>query len=345
MKGRGFHRAVLQLKEFSVKRIQRSSESLKYTIDFRHSPALEVMLGESFALETEDAPSGVYRSLEDAAQLLNPWYLNYSPPMANPVTGPVYVRGVEPGDTLIVHIERLELDEQSATYWRPGHKPLGDSQRWPDLSKPTLVIGYATSGEIVMEEAATWEDGVVKRHPLKLRVRQSPFIGTIAVAPEREVETPGLGQGSWGGNMDVRDICPGTRVLLPCYHSGALLYVGDVHACQGDTEFYGTAMETRSTVTLRCDVIKQRRMPFVRLEKEDSLTSLACAKPLEEAVWRASIQLMEWLVAEHGCSQREAYLLLGVNPDFRVQVYQMAAIDKLRYTVGAEILRRSLPER
>jgi amidase len=327
-----------------VKRIERGPESLKYTIDFRHSPVLEVSPGESFALETEDAPSGVYRSLDDAEQLLEAWYLNYSPPMANPLTGPVYVRGVEPGDTLIVHVEHLELDAQCATYWRPGHRPLGDSQRWSDLGKPTLVIGYAKNGEVIMDEAATWEDGRAKRHPLRLRVRQSPFIGSIAVAPEREVETPGLGQGSWGGNMDARDIRPGTRVLFPCYHSGALLYVGDVHACQGDTEFYGTAMESRSTVTLRCDVLKQRRLPFVRLEKEESLISLACARPLEEAVWRASIQLMEWLVADHGCSQREAYLLLGINPDFRVHVYQMAAIDKLRYTVGAEIFKRSLPQ-
>jgi len=326
-----------------MKRVARSRESLKYTIDFRHSPVLEVELGELFTLETEDAPSGTYRTLDDAARLLEAWYLNYSPSMANPVTGPVYVQGVDPGDTLVVHIERLDLDTQGATFWRPGHKPLGDSLKWSDLSKPTLVIGRLENGEVVMDEAATWEDGKVRRHPLGLRVRQSPFIGTIAVAPEREVETPGLGQGSWGGNMDVRDICPGTRVLIPCYHKGALLYVGDVHACQGDTEFYGVALEIRSAVTLRCEVIKRRRVPFVRLEKDSSIISLACARPLEEAVWRASIQLMEWLIADYGCSQREAYLLLGVNPDFRVNVYQMALIGNLQYTVGAEIFKRCLP--
>ncbi len=326
-------------------KIDRNRESLKYTIDYKHTPLLEVEPGESFALETEDAPSGTYRSLDDAAHLLDAWYLNYSPSMANPVTGPVYVRGVEPGDTLVIEIESIDLDAQGATYWRPGHRPLGDSIAWHDLSKPTLVIGRRLNGEVVMDEAATWEDGRVQRHSLGLRVRESPFIGTIAVAPEREVETPGLGQGSWGGNMDVRDICPGTRVLLPCYHPGALLYVGDVHACQGDTEFYGTAMEIRSTVTLRCDVLKHRRVPFVRLEKAKSIVSVACARPLEEAVWRASIQLMEWLVQDFGCSQREAYLLLGVNPDFRVNVYQMAPIARLQYTVGAEVAKESLPNR
>lgn len=304
---------------------------------------MEVEPGESFALETEDAPSGTYRVTDDAARLLDAWYLKYSPPKANPLTGPVYVRGVEPGDTLIVHIEHLEIDSQAVTYWRPGHRPLGDSLKWSDLSKPTLVIGRIENGEVHMSEAATWEDGRVVRHPIDLRVRQSPFIGTIGVAPEREVETSVFGQGSWGGNMDVRDMCPGTRVLLPCYHRGALLYVGDVHACQGDTEFYGTAMEVRATVTLHCEVIKGSRMPFVRLETATNMVSLACARPLEEAVLRASVQLMEWLVQEYGCSQRQAYLLVGVNPDFRINVYQMAPIGKLQYTVGAEILKCSVP--
>jgi amidase len=325
-----------------MKRIERSPERLNYAFDFRHPPILKVELGESFVLETEDAPSGMYRTPENAAQLLDPWYLKHSPPKANPVTGPVFIEGVEPGDTLVVHIERLELDAQGVTYWRPGHKPLGDSARWRELSTPTLVIGKIHDEQVVMEEVTTWEDGAVARHSLGLQVRKSPFIGTIAVAPEREVETSVFGQGSWGGNLDVRDICPGTRVLIPCYHAGGLLYVGDVHACQGDTEFYGTAMEIRSAVTLRCEVIKHKRAPFMRLEKEGSIISLASARPLEEAVWRASLQLMEWLIDEYQCSPRKAYLLLGINPDFRVNVYQMALMGKLQYTVGAEISKKCL---
>lgn len=326
-----------------MKRVERSRESLKYTLDHHHAAVLEVEPDESFTVETEDAPSGSYRRPEDAAHLLDAWYLKYSPPMANPVTGPIYVRGAEPGDTLVVAIERLEPDSQGVTYWRPGHRPLGDSLRWSDLGKPTLAIGRLEKEEVVIEEAVTWEDGQVRRHPLGLRLPQSPFIGTLAVAPEREVETPGLGQGSWGGNLDVRDMRPGTRVLLPCYNRGALLYVGDVHACQGDGELYGTAMEIRSAVTLRCDVIKGKRMPFVRLETEQSFISVACARPLEEAVLRASVQLMEWLTADYGCSQRMAYLLLGVNPHFRINVYQMTPIGRLQYTAGAEIPKHLLP--
>ena len=326
-----------------MKRIERSPEALKYTIDFRHAPVLEVEPGESFAVESEDACSGMYRTSEDAARLLDAWYLNFFPPKANPLTGPVYIKGVEPGDTLIVQIEGVELDSQGVTYWRPGHKPLGDSLAWIDLSKPTLVIGRLERGEVKMDSAATWEEGKVIHHPIGLCVRQSPFIGTIAVAPEREVETSIHGQGSWGGNMDVHDICPGARLHMPCYHKGALLYIGDLHACQGDAEFYGTAMEIRGTVALHCEVIRGKQVPFVRLENDASIISLACARPLEEAVWQASIRLMRWLIEDYGCSQRQAYLLVGINPDFRINVYQMALVSRLQYTVGAEVLKKSLP--
>jgi amidase len=326
-----------------MKRVERRSDLLKYTFDYQHAPVLEVEPGEPFVLETEDAPSGLYRAAEDAAHLVDAPYTRHSPPKANPVTGPIHIQGAAPGDTLVVHIDAIELDSQSVTYWRPGHRPLGDSARWSDLGKPTLVIGRHESGDVLMDEAATWEGGKVLRHRLGLRVRQVPFIGTIGVAPEREVESSVQGQGSWGGNMDVRDISTGTRVLLPCYHAGARLYVGDVHAAQGDTEFYGTALESRSAVTLRCEVIKGKSRACVRLEKDTSLIALACARPLEEAVWRASIQLMEWLVADYGCSQRQAYLLLGVNPDFHINVYQMAPLGRLQYTAGAEILKKSLP--
>jgi len=132
-----------------MKRVERSPQSLKYAFDHRHAPVLEVELGESFTVETEDAASGSYRCPEDAAHLLDAWYLNFSPPMANPVTGPIYVRGAEPGDTLVVHIEHLALDSQGATYWRPGHRPLGDSLRWGELGKPTLVIGRVEKEEVV----------------------------------------------------------------------------------------------------------------------------------------------------------------------------------------------------
>ena len=168
------------------------------------------------------------------------------------------------------------------------------------------------------------------------------FIGAIGVAPEREVETSSVGQGPLGGNLDVRDMKEGTRCYLNCYHDGGLLCVSDVHGSQGDTEFYGTADETRSELTISCQVVKNKRIPFVRLEKEESIVSLYSFRPLEDAVESAIINLMEWMVTEYSIADRDAYMHTYINPEFRINVYQMAPLGSLQYTAGAEIPRRYL---
>ena len=102
----------------------------------------------------------------------------------------------------------------------------------------------------------------------------TPFVGTLGVAPDREVTTSLDGQGEWGGNLDIRDVRPGNRILLPIFHPGGLFYLGDVHASQGDTEFTGTAAETTAVVRLRLDLIKGKRPPWMRIEKPDSIVAV-----------------------------------------------------------------------
>ena len=134
----------------------------------------------------------------------------------------------------------------------------------------------------------------------------------------------------------------GTKCYLNCYHEGGLLYVGDVHASQGDTEFYGTADETRATLTLNCRVVKNKTIPFVRLEKEQSIVSLYSFRPLEDAVETAIVNLMEWMVTEYGVSERDAYMHACINPEFRINVYQMVRLGRIQYTAGAEIPKKYL---
>ena len=100
------------------------------------------------------------------------------------------------------------------------------------------------------------------------------IIGTLGVVPDREVTTSSDGQGEWGGNLDVRDVATGNRIYLPIFHDGAMFYLGDVHASQGDTEFTGTAAETKATVRVRLDLIKDKRVPWMRIDKPDSIVSL-----------------------------------------------------------------------
>ena len=96
----------------------------------------------------------------------------------------------------------------------------------------------------------------------------TPFIGTIGVAPEREVCTSIDGQGSWGGNLDIRDVAAGNSIYLPVFHNGALFYLGDVHASQGDTEYTGTAAETCATVRVKFQLTKRSRLTSMRIEKK-----------------------------------------------------------------------------
>ena len=312
------------------------TDALKYELDHRDEPLLRVAQGESFVVETYDAQSGTITSADVAPLIAEMPSAKSEPGKGNPVGGPVFVKGAEPGDLLEVTIEKIIVEEQGWTHPGPKGGPLGDSYEWPALHEPYVRIfkhlpgpsGTTRDGKGVFSDKITWD--------------LQPFIGTIAVAPEREVETSTIGQGPFGGNLDVRDMKEGTRCYINCYHEGGLLYVGDVHASQGDTEFTGSADETGAELTLSCRVIKNKRIPFLRLEKDDSIVSLFSARPLEDAVHNAIVNLMAWMVEEYGVSELDAYTHMSVNPDFRVNVYQMARVGRLRFTAGAEIPRRYL---
>jgi amidase len=319
-----------------VQRITRE-QARKYAFDWRDEPLLRVQSGESFEIETYDASTGYFRSAEDLAIPARRPGFDRVPPLANPIGGPVWVAGAERGDALVATIEDILVDDYSWIAVGPRRGPLGESSRWPELSSGyTTKIFHHTPGP-----SGTTRDGT-----LHFDARRSwpitPFIGTIGVAPEREVTTSLDGQGEWGGNLDIRDVAPGHRIWLPVFHPGALFYLGDVHASQGDTEFTGTAAETKSTVRLRLEVVKGRRIPWMRIEKPASIVSVYAYRPLEVAVETATVNLMDWLISDFGFTPTDAYCLVSTCPDFRINVYQMCRLGKLSYVAGAELPRRHL---
>ena len=147
------------------------------------------------------------------------------------------------------------------------------------------------------------------------------------------------GQGAWGGNLDIRDVAPGNRIFLPIFHDGALFYLGDLHASQGDTEYTGTAAETCGTFRLQLKIIKNKKLPFMRIEKPDTIVAVQAARPLEAAVDVATKHLMAWLIDEYDFTATDAYCLVSTCPDFRINVYQMCDIAQLSYVAGAELPR------
>jgi len=322
-----------------MKRITRE-QARKYAFDWRDEPLLRVAPGETFEIETYDASTGFFKTPEDLAIPGKRPGFDLSPPLANPIGGPVYVEGAKKGDTLVVMIESITVDDYSWMAVGPRRGPLGESTRWPELSQQyTTRIFRHTPGP-----GGSMLDGTVHFNQ-NIAWPVTPFVGTLGTAPEREVTTSLDGQGDWGGNLDIRDVAPGNRIHLPVFHNGALFYLGDVHASQGDTEFTGTAAETMSTVRLKFDVIPNKRTSWMRIEKPDSIICVNANKPLEIAVETATVSLMDWLVTDYGFSQTDAYCLVSACPDFRIHVYQMCRIGKLSFVAGAEIPKRYLGDR
>jgi amidase len=297
-------------------------------------PLIKVKPGEQFVIETEDTYNGRIRPTQELPvadfvhEILS----------MNPVGGPVYVEGAEKGDVLVVEVHEIIPDITGVSLIVPGQGPLRDSARWPSCRGPYvrffrhLPSSTGSSGTVIFNEKITWS--------------LHPFIGTIAVAPEDPISAGSdtvTGQGPWGGNLDCRDVCKGARVLLPVFRRGALLFAGDVHASQGDGELTGEADETRAEVVLSCRLIKDREIPFARVDNETSIVQLNVDKPLEKAINQAFLWLIDWLVEEYGFTPRDAYVLLSIDPCVRINVYQMVDIGRLRYTVGVEFPKKHLP--
>ncbi|MBP1724701.1 MAG: fmdA [Deltaproteobacteria bacterium] len=291
-----------------MKRILREQAKV-YCFDRSLPPKLRVSPGEKFVVETEDASSG-YLCKEGQSPLNRPFIDETWPPSANPVGGPIYIEGARRGDLLAIKIEDILVAADQSYTFSARRGPIHDSLKWSQAAEPYTHV-----------------------------LRHEPG---IAVAPEREVLTSIFGQGIGGGNIDCRDMRPGNTFFVNSQNDGGLLFVGDVHASQGDTEFSGVAAETRAEVTLSVEIIPGKKISYPRIETPTSLISLYNSRPLEHAVSRAMFLLMEWMVEEYGFTRRDAYMQVSVNPGVRVHVYQMIPEMALLYTAGVEFPRDCL---
>ena len=265
-------------------------DKLTVVFDRRTPPVASVKPGEVFVVETEDARGGRTRTPETTtpAYLIEMRRQGY---YGNPVTGPIYVEGAEPGDTLAVHIHEQECDTLGYMAYWPFLFHLEDLFPEPRTELFEIRDGYFLFNDRV-----------------KLPVR--PMIGTIGTAPAVEAILSGS-MGRHGGNLDAPEVCAGSTIYLPVEVEGALLALGDCHAIQSDGEL--GQVEMRSVVTLSCDVIKGHSpvMTWPRIETPDALVVVAVGRPLEEALWAALRDLILWLEERTGMSKHEAYLLIG----------------------------------
>lgn len=219
----------------------------------------------------------------------------------NPQTGPIFVDGAEPGDTLAVHIEGIEPTRDFAV-----------SCLIPYFGGLTSTTATRTLQEPLPEKVWVWrlvDDNMLFNEDLGLELPWDPFMGTLAVAPDLEAITA-LAPGPFGGNMDVPDVRPGNTVYLPVWNPGALVYTGDTHARQGQGELCGVALEITSKVTVVFNVIKGKRIEWPRIESPQKIMVVGSAKPMEDAARIAYTELILWLEQDYGYDRWDAYELL-----------------------------------
>ena len=216
----------------------------------------------------------------------------------NAATGPVYVNGARPGDTLLAEILEIKPWNWGAALIIPGFGFLQDTLPGPF----TKVFHYEEGGYI------EWGN--------KLRIPLRPMIGTIGVAPREAITT--LSSGAHGGNLDTTDIRAGSKVYLPVIVEGALFGVGDVHATMGDGEVCGTGVECGAETTIRLDLLRGKTIPRPRIETLEEIMTVASAETLELAIKTALQDMVEWLREEKGLTAEEAYVLISITGDVRI---------------------------
>jgi acetamidase/formamidase len=286
-------------------------------------PVLTVDPGAVISAETHDAFEGkIKHETDKPSEILNFPYLN-------PQNGPVYVNGAEKGDVLAVYIKSIVPR---------GPQPVGTTCLITEFGGLVVTGDTALLNpplpekvkklEVTVEGGVKWSD--------KITLPYEPFIGTIGVSPEIEAISS-LQPDYYGGNMDLPDVGVGAVIYLPVNTPGGLLYLGDCHACQGDGELCGVALEHPTVTTVQVDLIKNWKFKWPRLETDKFIMTIGSARPMEDASRIAYRELIRWMAADYGFDETEAYMLL--TQCGRVRLGNM--VDP-KYTLGASVLKTYL---
>ncbi len=280
-----------------------------------HPPALHVKPGDRVITKTIDAGGVDWNGKSVAAG-------------PNPQTGPFYIDGAEPGDVLVVRIEKLETNRTmaySGSLLSPYTvDPVAIAARTDrDAKRATWTIDKA-KGTARLDQADIQPGGI--ELPLK------PMLGCVGVAPARKEAISTSTPGTWGGNMDYAGMVAGVTLMLPVNEPGALLLLGDGHARMGEGEVAGTGLETSLDVEFTVDIIKKKAIGWPRMETATHILVLGSARPLLEAFQHATTELQKWLQADYGFTERGAQTFMGQAAE-----YEIANVVDPSFTVVAKI--------
>jgi amidase len=253
----------------------------------------------------------------------------------NPLTGPFYIEGAEPGDTLAVKILDLEVDgDQGVGAFAPGFGALNETNYTPMLHPPLpekiwfYPIDHANN-------TATFQALDSK---FSVKIPLHPFFGCIGVAPSASEARSSIVPAEFGGNMDSPEASVGNTVYFPVNVPGGLLYMGDGHAAMGDGEVAGTAIEVPLRARVQLSLIKGQKINWPRFENDDAIMTVGAYRPLDDCVRIAFTELVGWIHQDYGLSELDAYELLS-----KVAKIHLNEMVDPNYVVVASIEKKFLP--
>jgi len=253
----------------------------------------------------------------------------------NPLTGPFYVDGVQPGDTLEIRILDLQVDgNQGVGAIAPGFGALNETNYTPMLHPPLpeKIWFYP------IDQAANTATFKAHDSNFSVRIPLHPFLGCIGVAPANGEARSSIVPAEFGGNMDTPEASVGNVLYLPVNVLGALLYIGDGHAAMGDGEIAGSAIEVPLRVRLQIKVIKGQKINWPRFENEETIMTVGAYRPLDDSVRIAFTELVAWIHNDYQLSDLDAYELLS-----KVAKIHLDEMVDPNYVVVASVEKKYLP--
>jgi acetamidase/formamidase len=303
-----------------------------YTTIGSHEPALHIADGDTVITSTVDA-GGIDRDGNQATT------------GGNPQTGPFFIEGAEPGDTLVVTLDRLTPNRPVGYTASLVAANVLDPEFVREMPERGLVFwNVDVAGRSVrLQGKPDWFTGNAIEVPdtLKdLELPMVPMVGCFGVAPAGGEAISTATSAQHGGNMDYRGFVEGVTVYFPVAAPGALFHIGDGHAIQGDGEIVGTGIEISFDVQFTCRVLKGKRIHWPRGEHGNAIFTVGNARPLDQATQHATTEMLRWLTADYGFDLRAASILMGQAVE-----YDLGNIFDPAYTMVCKMPRRWLPGR
>ena len=283
-----------------------------------HAPALTIADGDTVVAATVDAHGFDHRGNQPADR-------------PNPMTGPFFVEGAEPGDALQVSIEGIAMTCDTGWTFQTLSANVVDPDavpRFPARVKTGWIIDRDVG-------SASLADPPPALHGWSIAIE--PMIGCFGVAPGMGQAISTATSGRYGGNMDYRGFCPGAEVMFPVSVSGALFFLGDVHARQCDGEIVGTGIETAAEVTFTVRVIKNKQIGWPRGTNATEFFTIGNARPLDQALQHATTEMLNWLMEDNGLDEVAASHIMG-----QVVRYDIANVFNPAYSVVCRIAKSAL---